>query len=144
MHRTSAQRRCISWYMRRKVGVVNAVVVCHVIAWWWAYNCHVIIRWLPCHWHVITLWLVWDLSCDNMWWWHHWPSGEGESIRTDPLPGMDFTWDNEIGKAVVDWLEPPSSAVVFGPHLPRSSSDSKSCDIHVIYKWLSLLILKHS
>lgn len=51
--------------------------------------------------------------------------GEGESIRTDPLPGMDFTWDNEIGKAVVDWLEPPSSAVVFGPHLPRSSSDTK-------------------
>ena len=58
---------------------------------------------------------IWSFAC----------AGVSKFNKMDPLNGMDFAWDNEIGKAIVEWLDPPSSSAVYGPHLPRSSSDSE-------------------
>ena len=48
-----------------------------------------------------------------------------DEVDVDVASGADFSWDQEVEKAVVAWLDPPAPSVPYGPHLPRSSSDSK-------------------
>ena len=50
-----------------------------------------------------------------------------DEVDVDVASGADFSWDQEVEKAVVAWLDPPAPSVPYGPHLPRSSSDSKLC-----------------
>lgn len=50
-----------------------------------------------------------------------------DDVAVDCACGVDFSWDQEVEKAVVAWLDPPVPSVPYGPHLPRSSSDSEWC-----------------